>query len=206
MIDQVVLFAPDFAAMRKPCSPLHKGILKPDGSSLPWQVHRLAKSKSKGDHEEWLATVRQALPAIKMVSATARPDDNHAFVQVEYRSGLTVPASGLSEGTLHLLAMTLLPHTQPCPGVVYIEEPENGTHPKAIQVMLEAYQGTFGSQILVSTHSPVVLAHTALEHALCLRMSKTGAVDVVVGTEHPRLAEWRGEVDLGVLFAAGVLE
>ena len=32
-----------------------------------------------------------------------------------------------------------------------------------------------------------------------------GATDIVVGSQHPKLREWRGEENLGVLFAGGVL-
>lgn len=39
-----------------------------------------------------------------------------------------------------------------------------------------------------------------------MRFNKDGATEVLKGHEHPRLREWKGEVDLGTLFAAGVLE
>jgi hypothetical protein len=39
---------------------------------------------------------------------------------------------------------------------------------------------------------------------LCFK-TKDGATDIVAGDEHPALKEWRGETNLGTLFAGGVL-
>jgi len=40
---------------------------------------------------------------------------------------------------------------------------------------------------------------------LCLRLTDDGSVDVVSGDKHPQLQKWQGGIDLGTLFAAGVL-
>jgi hypothetical protein len=40
---------------------------------------------------------------------------------------------------------------------------------------------------------------------LCFARDENGATDIVRGTEHPRLKDWKGEVDLGTLFAGGVM-
>ena len=63
----------------------------------------------------------------------------------------------------------------------------------------------YDSQVWVSSHSPVVLARAKLDQLLCARLASEGGVEMVAGTDHPRLQEWRGGIDLGSLFAAGVL-
>jgi hypothetical protein len=40
---------------------------------------------------------------------------------------------------------------------------------------------------------------------LCFARDSSGATDIVPGNEHPGLAKWKGETDLGTLFASGVL-
>lgn len=57
----------------------------------------------------------------------------------------------------------------------------------------------------MSTHSPLVLAQTQLADVLAARLDNEGAVTVVAGNEHPRLRDWKGSLDIGTLFAAGVL-
>jgi predicted ATPase len=90
-------------------------------------------------------------------------------------------------------------------GIYLIEEPENGIHPRAVEVMFQSLSSVYGAQILCATHSPVVLSMAKPEQVLCFARDKTGATDIVRGTDHPRLKDWKGEVDLGTLFAGGVM-
>ncbi len=115
-----------------------------------------------------------------------------------------MPSSGLSDGTLSILALTILPYVTPLPQIITLEEPENGIHPSAIEAVLQAIRAV-DTQIWLTTHSPIVLAHTHLEEMLCMRLKDDGCVDVISGEQHPKLKEWQGGIDLGTLFAAGVL-
>jgi hypothetical protein len=40
---------------------------------------------------------------------------------------------------------------------------------------------------------------------LCFAKNPSGAVSIISGDKHPALKNWRGEVDLSTLYAAGVL-
>jgi hypothetical protein len=60
-------------------------------------------------------------------------------------------------------------------------------------------------QVLCASHSPVVLRLLEPSQILCLAKDPDGATDVISGDRHPRLREWRGERDLGDVFAAGIL-
>ena len=60
--------------------------------------------------------------------------------------------------------------------------------------------------MLLATHSPVVLNAARLDDVLCFARDDTGSTDIVLGSEHPDLRQWQGEVDLGTLLASGVLE
>jgi predicted ATPase len=116
----------------------------------------------------------------------------------------SVPSSGLSDGTLRILTLTLLPYLAKQPAILVTEEPENGLHP-AIEAVLQSLSSMYDSQVWVSSHSPVVLASAKLDQLLCARLASAGGVEMVAGSDHPRLREWRGGIDLGSLFAAGVL-
>ncbi|SDI45018.1 AAA domain-containing protein, putative AbiEii toxin, Type IV TA system [Sinosporangium album] len=85
------------------------------------------------------------------------------------------------------------------------EEPENGIHPRAIETVMRSLSTLYDSQVWVSTHSPIVLANTELSEVLAARLNPDGSVAVIRGDQHPRLVDWRGGLDLGSLFAAGVL-
>ena len=142
---------------------------------------------------------------MRTVRAQTRPDDNHAYVEVEYATGHKVRFVGLSDGTLSLLSLSILPFLGNVPSFVAVEEPETGIHPKAIEVLLESLQVMDQSQVVVTTHSPIVVAATKREQLLCLSMTKTEGVQIVRGSEHPVLSSWQGMPGLDVLFNAGVL-
>lgn len=198
------LYEPQGFKLRQASPPIYRTGLNPDGRGLPWQILALQKNQAQ-EFEEWLELVRLALPAVQNIRAIKREDDRHAYIKIQYQNGIEVPSSGLSDGTLSILALTILPYVATLPQVITLEEPENGIHPSAIEAVLQAIRAVDSSQIWLTTHSPIVLAHTSLENLLCLRQSSNGSVDVVSGDKHPRLKKWQGGIDLGTLFAAGVL-
>jgi hypothetical protein len=44
-----------------------------------------------------------------------------------------------------------------------------------------------------------------LGQILCFGRNPEGETDLVPGTEHPRLRDWKGSIDMGTLLAAGIL-
>ena len=122
-----------------------------------------------------------------------------------YFGGLEVPSAVASDGTLRLLALTLPAYMPDFKGVYLIEEPENGIHPRAVEAMFQSLSSVYGAQILPATHSPVILSIAEADTALCFAKTPDGATGVVLGSEHPALRDWKGETNLGTLFAGGVL-
>jgi predicted ATPase len=116
-----------------------------------------------------------------------------------------VPSWVASDGTLRLLALTLPAYLPEFSGVYLIEEPENGIHPRAVETMFQSLSSVYNAQILIATHSPVILSIADASNVLCFAKTEEGSTDIVPGNDHPRLRDWQGETSLGVLFAAGVL-
>ena len=104
-----------------------------------------------------------------------------------------------------MLALTLLAYLPEHEGIYLIEEPENGVHPRAIEAVFQSLSSVYDGQVLIATHSPLILGLASREQILCFARNPSGAVDVVTGRDHPRLRDWRGETDLGTLYASGVL-
>jgi hypothetical protein len=127
-------------------------------------------------------------------------------LQLTYEGGYTVTSSGLSEGTLRILALTILPYLSPTPKLLCVEKPETHIHPKAMEIVLQSLSSMYNSQVWISTHSPIALAHTDLKSVIVMHGSHEGNAVAIPGLEHPRLQDWQGSIDLGSLFAAGVLE
>ncbi|MCX7001966.1 MAG: ATP-binding protein, partial [bacterium] len=124
---------------------------------------------------------------------------------IKYKDGLEVPSWMASDGTLRLLALTIPAYVPDFSGICLIEEPENGIHPQAVETVFRSLSSVYGAQILLATHSPVILSVAEVDKVLCFKKTPSGATDIVKGSEHPALRDWRGGVNLGTLFAGGVL-
>jgi len=190
--------------MRKASPPGQSRIFKSDGSNLPWVIERL-KRASLDHYKDWVAHLQTALKDLVDIRTFERPEDRHRYLVLCYRGGLEVPSWMASDGTLRLLALTLPAFLPDLKGIYLIEEPENGIHPTAVDIMYRALSSVYRAQILLATHSPVILGEADPDVILCFGKTDEGATDIVRGSEHPHLRDWRGEINLGTLFAAGVL-
>jgi predicted ATPase len=202
--DGVQPFVLNSLFIRRASPPSHAKGFKPDGSNLPWIIHRL-REKDPARFRQWLAHLRTALGDIEDVRTIERADDRHRYLVIKYDSGLEVPSWMASDGTLRLMALTLPAYLSDFEGVYLIEEPENGIHPRAVESVFQSLSSVYGAQILLATHSPVVLATAKPQDVLCFAKTPAGITDIVRGDEHPNLRHWQRETNLGELFAAGVL-
>lgn len=101
-------------------------------------------------------------------------------------NGVSIPARVLSEGTLRLLGLLALTGAGEAPTVVGFEEPENGVHPRRIQLiaeLLRTRRRVGGTQYIVTTHSPV-LPDLLPEQSLFVARRSEG------GTKIARLSTW----------------
>jgi predicted ATPase len=155
--------------------------------------------------EQWVEHVRTALPDIRDIETVERPDDKHRYLQIVYNTGLKAPSWTVSDGTLRLLALTLVAYLPSQHRIYLIEEPENGIHPQAIETIYQSLSSSYENQILCASHSPLFLSLAEPGEILCFARTADGATDVVSGSAHPKLRNWRRNADLGTLLATGVL-
>lgn len=204
LVEDCVFFNPDWNALRMGSPPGMPKQLLGSGKNAPWLALELQRTEPER-FELWKSHIHLALPQVTDVSVHEREDDHHAYFRVRYGDRYDVPSSGLSDGTLRIMVLTLLAYIPRPPRFLVTEEPENGIHPKAIEAVLQGLASIYDSQVVVSSHSPVVLARTELAQILAARIRHDGAAEVIPGPEHPRLQDWKGDVSLSTLFAAGVL-
>lgn len=202
--EKTFMYVPNIEKLRSANLPPGRNwMVAPDASTLVWSLFELKKDPDV--FEEWLDHVKNVLPLLSDIEPKKREDDGLGYFRAHYGEERQVNNSGLSDGTLSIFAYTILPFVNHLPGLLTIEEPENGIHPKAIEAVLEALSSVNHSQVWVTTHSPIVVAATPLEHLLCLQQTKTEGVVVTPGTEHPQLKHWQGTPSLSTLHSAGVL-
>jgi predicted ATPase len=191
-------------AMRQPSPPGLGLEFSTDGSNLPWVIDGLRKDKKV--FESWLDHVRTALDDVADITTVEREEDRHRYLVIEYTNGARVPSWLVSDGTLRLLALTIPAYLKQFSGVLLIEEPENGIHPKAIETVIQSLSSIYEAQVLIATHSPIALGMLSPAQVLCFAKDGQGATDIVNGSLHPALKDWKsGEPDFGILFASGIL-
>ncbi len=191
-------------AIRQPSPPTRVTGFLPNGSNLPWVVARL-RQEDEQRHGDWIAHLRTALDDLVDITTIERPEDKHCYMVYEYKGGLKVPSWMVSDGTLRLTALTLPAYLDELKGIYLIEEPENGIHPRAVATVYDSLSSVYAAQVLLATHSPVVLSEAKIDDVLCFAKDDSGATDIVLGSKHPKLLQWHGEADLGTLLASGVL-
>jgi predicted ATPase len=204
LTSETVFYEPDMNLLRRASRPGLGDNVISNAENLPWLALKLKQDNSVL-FDAWVDHVSSALPRVQSITAHEREEDHFAYLELGYSGGYSVTSSGLSEGTLRVLALTILPYLSRPPKSLVTEEPENGIHPRAIESVLLALRSIQESSVWVSTHSAIVLASTKRENLFISRISRDGGVQVVRGDQHPRLQDWQGNIDLGMLFAAGVL-
>lgn len=204
LVEGVQRLALNSAALRQPSPPGSPRRFLPDGSNLPWVVNDLEERAPK-NMQKWIDHVRTALPDLRRIRTVERDADRHRYLVLDYETGLAAPSWLVSDGTLRLLALTILAYIPDLEGIYLVEEPENGIHPRAVETVFQSLSSVYGAQVLLATHSPVVLSLAEPDQLLCFARTDEGIVDIVGGSEHPHLRKWRGETDLGTFFASGVL-
>lgn len=175
------------------------------GGSLPWLASRL-RQRDPRRFEAWLGHVRTALPDIEDVRIVEREEDDSHFLMLRYAEGPEVPSWSVSDGTLRLLALTILPYDPNLQAVCLIEEPENSIHPLNIETIMQSLQSVYEGQVLIATHSPHLVGVTKLEHLLIFTRDSERGTEIVQGPLHRHMQGWNGEPPLSSLYASGALE
>ncbi len=204
LMEGTQVLALDASAMRLPSRAGAPTSFLPDGSNLPWAIHEL-EVHNRERLDDWIEHLRTSLPDIRSVRTQEREEDRSRYLELVYASGLKVPSWLLSDGTLRMLALTLLAYVDRPPKLVLVEEPENGIHPLAIETVVQSLASVYDGQVFCATHSPIVLSQIDIDQLLCFAKTSAGAVDIVRGLDHPGLAKWRSAIHLGDLLAMGVL-
>lgn len=167
-----------------------------DGSHLPATLFHLARQARSTSQSE--STLTDAQVYGRVASRLSELIDGVRDIKVERdekRESFTIvlrdherrefPARDLSDGTLRFLALSILELDTNSPGVVCFEEPENGIHPERIPSMLQLLgdMATDPSlpvgadnplrQVIVNTHSPVLVQQVAADSLVVAELIET---------------------------------
>lgn len=132
------------------------GFLDDRGRGLP--VYFTVRNYDEHAFARIVETARQYFPTLKTLRL--KPVTNSTLeLEAELMDGTRVRAEHLSEGLLYFLAILALPYLSPV-SLLLVEEPENGLHPARVAEvvrLLRAMVETTGTQVIIATHSPLVI-------------------------------------------------
>ena len=206
-------------AMRQPTPATRPTELELDGSNLARVVGRLLRngvrpapdvmlatpSEGQAAVARWTEHLRYALEDLESIGWGARAPDNAEYLILKFAGGLECPSWLLSDGTLRMLALTLPAFLSGPPSLYMVEEPENGVHPHALEIIVKALAAIPGAQVFVATHSPLVVQQVGAKPLLCFTRDEKAGVRIVHGENHQALKDWQGSPDLASIFASRVL-
>jgi len=122
------------------------------------------------------------------------------ILEIELTRGERVPAQFMSEGLLYYLAFAAVRYLEPT-SILLVEEPENGLHPIRVgEVMRMLREISRTTQVLVATHSPLVVNELSGEEVTLVTRDPERGTQVRRLSETPNFAERSKVYALGELW------
>jgi len=175
--------------------------LLPDGSNLGLVVNDLQNRKTT--KRLLLEKLRLLYDGVEDITTKVQGNTIQIFFHEE---GLAkpVPASRLSDGTLHYLCLLMvLLHPEP-PPLICLEEPELGLHPdiipKVADLLLDAAQRT---QLIVTTHSETLVSRLSEVPESVVVCERDDRGTHLRRLEPEKLRAWLDKYMLGELWRMG---
>lgn len=163
-------------AMREPQPPRELSDIGPRGEWIAPFLHRLKETDKLKKH---FAAIRRALhsaiPSIEGLDVDLDKSRGTLDIQIS-QDGTPYSSRVISEGTLRVLALCAIAANPTPSSLIAFEEPENGVHPRRIEViadLLTSMAGPGGSQVIVTTHSPTLIGamlRKSREHPELIRL------------------------------------
>ncbi len=185
-------------AFREPAKPSNPHPLQDDGANLTSTLRALRRPDYLEARKRVVQFLRAAVPGVEDVSV--KQVGSYLVAQIHHTAAPTSPddkrekrraafdLAQESDGTLRLLALFTALFQQPTRTLIGIEEPELNVHPGALAVLRDALDlASRASQILVTTHSPELLAEFPPEVFRVVDMVD-GATQIGLMAEHQRAA------------------
>lgn len=190
------------SALRKSDELRSESRVSSTGEHLPATLRRI------GSNADVAARLSELIPGINSIEVDLDEVRETLTLMVTMRDKLAYAASSLSDGTLRFLALAVLASDHESTGLVCLEEPENGIHPLRIPEMLslvrsladvidsqtsDAHLGSSPRQVIINTHSPLVVAELPPEELLIAQTFRLKRLEFV--QFKPLWNTWRAKTE-----------
>ena len=171
-------FDPSPFLLRRDWNLADSGRFDPYGRNLGETLYALEKS-SPDRFKEVVSATRDIL-GVPSSLEVRESEDRFYFVQREPGLAYPVHQTGVSSGTLRMLALMTALHAQPETTLIGIEEPENYIHPAALSSFVDhLLDARSHVQLMVTTHSPLLLDIIDDPAAVCIVGRSEGGTTIM---------------------------
>jgi predicted ATPase len=199
----------DTAALRRPCAIAPRPILAADGSNLVAVLDAIASAPDRSDITALEKNIRENIPTLRGIHLPATETQGVKTLEFTLafdKGRTTIPADLASDGAVLLTAFLALAYGE-TPDLILIEEPENGIHysllGKVVDLLRRISTGEIGSrprQVIVTTHSPLLLNFARPEEVRVCQRTADGATTVTPMDKVPDLDKLLKEFAPGELW------
>jgi predicted ATPase len=159
-------------------------LLSPKGDNMPTTLARM-QAEDKFTVNDVSRDLANLVPDLTGIELKRDQVHNEYTIWANYMDGRSFSSRVLSDGTLRLLALTILRNDPQFRGILCIEEPENGVNPmylKEIGRLLRKMATDFSDpeqvdeplrQVLITTHSPTLISQPEVINALLFAYTVT---------------------------------
>lgn len=197
--------------MRKRAIPTAGAVLTSTGDNLASVLDGLLSGPDREAVVEMERVLHDAIPSLQGFAVRPVVKGNQGEKSIEFvlsgtKPTMTIPCVLASDGAMLLTAFLALAYSD-TPEVLLIEEPENGLHPTRLKEVIDLLRrmttGEVGNkrrQIILTTHSPLLLNYARPEEVRIVRRDPEQGTQVKAMSDVPGLDTLRQELGLGEIW------
>lgn len=198
-------------ALRAPAIPQPDAVLAPSGDNLVAVLDRLISGPDRTAIPALEQSLHESIPTLsgitlRTVEGITGTKTLEFLLSGSTKRFITIPCAHASDGAMLLTAFLALAYSEQ-PGMLLIEEPENGLHPSRLRAVVEMLRklstgevGTRPRQVILTTHSPLLLNYTKPEEVRIVRRDPATGTHVTPLTAVPDIHELLAEFAVGELW------
>jgi predicted ATPase len=199
----------DPQAMRSPFGSVPGAVLSETGDNLIAVLEQVLTGRDASARTKLEYSLHQAIPTIQGIYLPTV--DGNGKKALEFTlSGkgepVTIPADLASDGVILLTAYLALAYSN-TPEIICIEEPEDGLHHSRLKMVIDLLRkmstGEVGNrkrQIIITTHSPLLLNYTEPEEVRIFRRSVEKGTEITPMSKVPDIERLKNDYATGELW------
>ena len=193
----------DLRPLRRPTDYNQGKRLVASGNNLPYLLNNL-KNQHSFDFEKIEELMKDVNPNYKSIDFSLLGSQIYLSIR-EKNIGHTIDALHMSDGTLRFLLLLSI-FCNPNRGyIIGMDEPETGLHPDMIKSVANILkQAAKSTQLILATHSPLLLNQFALDDILVFDKDKENHT-IVNTPKETDFEDWEGAFLPGQMWLYGVL-